>query len=164
MAAFMPFSVVRAADDLGARLDQLAAEVAHQAEIIQAQQKTIESLKEEVARQKPQPKEASAPEAKVSGFFGASALTNPNISLVLDTFAYASNLNNDALEGRGIPGFTTSGLEQRKGFNLREAELFLFSPVDPYFNLYVNLPVSDDGHRTRRGLCRDHRASLTGFR
>jgi hypothetical protein len=25
------------------------------------------------------------------------------------------------------------------------AELFIFAPVDPYFNLYVNLPFSDQG-------------------
>jgi hypothetical protein len=41
MAVLMAFSDVLGADDLGARLDRLAMEVAHQAEIIQAQQKTI---------------------------------------------------------------------------------------------------------------------------
>jgi hypothetical protein len=147
MAACMPFSVARAGDDLASRLDRLAAEIAHQAEIIREQQKAIQSLKEELARQKPapQPQETSAPEAKVSGFFGGSFLTNPNISVVLDTYAYGSNLKDQELEDRTIPGFTTHGLEQRNGFNLREAELFIFAPVDPYFNLYFNLPVNEDG-------------------
>jgi septal ring factor EnvC (AmiA/AmiB activator) len=50
MAACMPFSVARAGDDLASRLDRLAAEIAHQAEIIREQQKAIQSLKEELAR------------------------------------------------------------------------------------------------------------------
>jgi hypothetical protein len=92
-----------------------------------------------------QVQESPTPAARESGFFGAGALTNPNISLVLDTFAHTSDLKDDELESRGIPGFTTNGLEQRNGFNLRAAELFIFAPVDPYFNLYVNLPVTEDG-------------------
>ena len=28
---------------------------------------------------------------------------------------------------------------------LRAAELFLFAPVDPYFNLYATIPVSEEG-------------------
>jgi hypothetical protein len=151
MAAFMPFSVCRAAEDLESRLNQLDAELGRQGEIIREQQKTIEVLREELARQKgpqpqqPQAREGSSPAAGTSGFFGGNALTNPNISLVLDTFAHTSSLNDDELESRGIPGFTTSGLEQRNGFNLRAAELFIFAPVDPYFNLYANLPVTEDG-------------------
>jgi hypothetical protein len=129
------------------RLDRLAAELAHQAQIIREQQKTIQFLKEELAMQKPQPwpHSISAPAAGLSGFFGGSVLSNPNISLVLDAFAYASNLKGHELEDQTIPGLTAHGLEQRTGFNVREAELFIFAPVDPYFNLYVNLPVKEDG-------------------
>ncbi len=47
----------------------------------------------------------------MSGFFGGSILTNPNIFLVFDTFAYASNRQNSELGSRGIPGFATHGLE-----------------------------------------------------
>lgn len=83
--------------------------------------------------------------AEPAGFFGGSSLTNPNISLVLNTFGYSSNLDEEELQGRGIPGFTTSGLEQRRGFNLAEAELVIFAPVDPYFNLYATMPVSEEG-------------------
>jgi hypothetical protein len=150
MAAFMPCSIARAADDLNSRLDQLDTEIGRQGAIIREQQKTIESLKEELAGQMGQEsrqkaKESPTPAAGVSGFFGGNALTNPNISLVLDTFAHTSDLKDDELESLGIPGFTTNGLEQRNGFNLRAAELFIFAPVDPYFNLYVNLPVTEDG-------------------
>jgi hypothetical protein len=97
--------------------------------------------------QEPQQKaqEESSLSAKVSGFFGGSFLSNPNISLVLDTYYNASTLKNNTLENRGIPGFTTEGLDQRNGFNLREAEFFIFAPVDPYFNLYANIPITTDG-------------------
>jgi hypothetical protein len=77
-----------------------------------------------------------------SGFFGAAYLSNPNLSLILDTRVYSSNLNNLELEAKGIPGYTTEGLEMKKGFNLDSAELFFFSPVDPFFNLYAAMPLS----------------------
>lgn len=150
MAALMPLSVTQAAEDLNSRLNQLDAEVSRQGETIRQQQKIVETLQEELAKAKrpelpivPQP--SLAPAAGVSGFFGGNALTNPNISLVLDTFVQTSTLKNDELESRGLPGFTPNGLEERNGFNLRAAELFLFAPVDPYSNLYANLPVTEDG-------------------
>ena len=64
---------------------------------------------------------------------------------MFDTFYYGSNLTNDELASRGIAGFATEPLDQRKGFNVDSAELFIFSPIDPYLNLYANLPVSEDG-------------------
>ena len=33
----------------------------------------------------------------------------------------------------------------RNNFNVDAAELLIFAPVDPYFNLYVNIPVTSDG-------------------
>jgi hypothetical protein len=147
LAVLAPFSPARAAEDAAARLNTLEQELGRQGQVIHQQQQTIESLQQKLAQPKA-PESlpgSSAPMAGVSGFFGASALTNPNISLVLDTFVHTSNLSDAELEDRGIPGFTTNGLEQHKGFNLREAELFLFAPVDPYFNLYANLPISEDG-------------------
>lgn len=84
--------------------------------------------------------------AKVTGLFGGSAFTNPYISLVVNTFFHASNLQQDEVDKRTIPGFTNLALGGRKkGFNLESAELFLFAPVDPYFNLYANIPVTEDG-------------------
>jgi hypothetical protein len=150
MVVVCSFTTATFGQDAGQRLNALEDAVKGQAHTIEEQQKTIDSLKEEIEKQKnqePQQKgeEESSLSAKVSGFFGGSFLSNPNISLVLDTFAFTSNLKNSELENRGIPGFTTHGFEQRNGFNLREAELFLFAPVDPYFNLYANLPISEDG-------------------
>jgi hypothetical protein len=149
LTALAPFSLVRAADDSEARLKALETELSRQGEIIRQQQQVIESLQHALAPLKAsemqQPQMNASPPAGVSGFFGASALTNPYISLVFDTFAYTSSRSDDELENQNIAGFTTGGLEQRKGFNLRAAELFIFSPVDPYFNLYANLPINEDG-------------------
>ncbi len=80
-----------------------------------------------------------------TGYFGSANLSNPNISLILDTRIYTSNLSNEVLENRGISGYTTEGLEMKKGFNLDSAELALFSAVDPFFNLYANIPISTEG-------------------
>lgn len=108
------------------------------------------------------PKEAAVePEKKVSpeivgstagqksagktGIFGGSALSNPNISVILNTYAYGSNLSDTELTNRGIPGYTTEGMDRRNGFNLDSAEVAIFAPVDPYFNLYAIIPVTEDG-------------------
>ena len=84
-------------------------------------------------------------EQKATGLFGSSALMNPNISLVLNVFGYASNLSKQELELSGIPGYTNIGLDYKKGFNLDSAELYLYAPVDPYFNLYTTIPVTESG-------------------
>jgi hypothetical protein len=90
--------------------------------------------------------EEAKPAGGVLGLFGGSYMTNPYISLVLDTYYYNSSLSNGELQSSGIPGFTTIGLDREHGFNLREVELFMFAPVDPYFNLYANLPIEgNDG-------------------
>lgn len=87
----------------------------------------------------------SSAEGGLSGYFGAGYMTNPNISLILDTRVYSSNLSNDELASRGISGYTASGLEMIKGFNFDSAELGIFSAVDPFFNLYSNIPFSAEG-------------------
>lgn len=149
MLAFAFFTATAFAQDQNERLNTLEETVKKQQQTIDSQQKTVDTLKEEIEQQKnqgpPQAPAASTSAPKASGLFGGSAFTNPNISLVLDTFAYGSNLSNLELQNQGIPGFTTNGLEWKNGFNLDSAELFLFSPVDPYSNMYVNLPVSPDG-------------------
>jgi hypothetical protein len=75
----------------------------------------------------------------LSGYFGAGYMTNPNMSLILDTRVYSSDQN------QGIPGFTTSGMGIAKGFDFDSAELGFFSPVDPFFNLYANIPFTAAG-------------------
>ena len=72
-------------------------------------------------------------------------MTNPYLSFVLNTFYYGSNVNGNVLKNRGVVGFTDQGFDQTKGFNIREGELFLFAPVDAYFNLYANIPFTDNG-------------------
>jgi len=137
------------AADVDERLNQLEESVKKQELTIEKQQEIINDLKADLEKQKAQsaPQEpAPAPQApKASGLFGGSVFTNPSISMVLDTFYYRSNLTNNELANWTIPGFTTQGLDQRNGFNLDSVELFFFSPVDPYFDMYVNIPVTDDG-------------------
>jgi uncharacterized coiled-coil protein SlyX len=155
LLAFILFTIPAFGQDFELRLKNLEEALKLQADIIKEQQKTITTLKEELQHQKSEavaaveePLSASQEPSlasRVSGFFGGSVLTNPNISLILDSFGYVSNRNNSELENRGIPGYTTKGLEQRNGANLRAAELFLFAPVDPYFNLYASLPITEDG-------------------
>jgi hypothetical protein len=152
LAVCIPVSAFCAENDANERLNRLDAELGRQAETIREQQKTIDVLRDDLEKQKNQePQQTSQEEpsvaSKVSGFFGGSALTNPYISLLLDSFVYGANLNDNELKNRGIPGFTTLGKAARNGFNLGPAEdggeLFIFAPVDPYFNLYANIPFND---------------------
>ena len=142
------FTTTAFAQDQDEWLNRLEETVKKQDATIEQQRKTVDDLKTEVEQQNnqvsPQEQQDSSAQ-KASGLFGGSAFTNPNLSVVLDTFGYSSNLKNDELSNRGIPGFTTQGFDQRQGFNVDSAELFFFSPVDPYFNFYANLPVSEDG-------------------
>jgi hypothetical protein len=136
------------AEDQNERLNKLEESLKSQQQTIEQQQVTIDMLKTQVNQKSDQNPSAAVPapsSQKASGLFGGSAFTNPNLSVVLDTFYYSSNLTNDELSNRGIPGFTTQGFDQRKGFNVDSAELFFFSPVDPYLNFYANLPVTDAG-------------------
>lgn len=146
LAVCIPVSVFCAENDPNERLDRLDAELSRQAETIREQQKTIEELKENLKNQKPVEAQTTEENAsKLTGLFGGSLMTNPYISLVLDAKGYVSSLKNSTLESRGVPGFTTEGRGLRNGFNVDAAELFIFAPVDPYFNLYVNIPVTDSG-------------------
>lgn len=154
LAVCIPVSAFCAENDPTERLNLLDAELGRQAETIRDQQKSIEILKDNIEKQRNQElrqtsQDESPVSSKVSGFFGGSALTNPYISLLLDSFVYGSNLSDSELANRGISGFTNLGKDARSGFNLGPAEdggeLFIFAPVDPYFNLYANIPFSDEG-------------------
>ena len=138
--------------DIESRLKVLEETLQLQQKTIEDQQKVINELKNELSESRKEvaarPEEKPVEEAKsqkATGLFGASNLANPNISLILDTFGYTSNLRESELKNRGIPGYTTEGITNRKGFNLDSAELFLFAPVDPYFNLYATIPVTENG-------------------
>jgi hypothetical protein len=144
--ALLPLSAV--ADDIDQRLKRLDAEVTRQAETIKNQQKTIEEMKNMLKSSsttaiEPQPVDGSA--SKSTGLFGGSLMSNPYISLIMDAKGYVSNLKSNELEQRGITGFSTEGRGMRNGFNVDAAELFIFAPVDPYFNLYVTIPVNEEG-------------------
>lgn len=145
MLVFALFTAPAYGQDPDARLKTLEDTVQKQGSALEEQQKTIDTLRRDLeTRPSPQSagNEAAAPASR--GSSGGSSLTSPNISLILDTFVYSSNLKNEELEARAIPGYTNLGLERRKGFNLEAAELFFFAPVDPYFNLYVTIPVSEE--------------------
>jgi hypothetical protein len=134
------------------RIRTLEEALRKQEETIKAQQIMINELKEQIKKEeiasitesKETPPEIKK-ETKPTGLFGGSAMSNPNISVVLNTYAYSSNLTTDELKNRGISGYTTTGLDRRNGFNLDAAELALYAPVDPYFNLYATIPIIEDG-------------------
>jgi hypothetical protein len=151
---FISFTLVTTvfAEDIETRIKTLEETTKQQSEKIGDQRKIIDELKNALAA----PKSEGAPSlgggaqwqetAKVTGLFGGSAFTNPYISLVVNTFFYSSSRKQDEVDKRTIPGFTNLAQDGRnKGFNFESAELFLFAPVDPYFNLYANIPVTEDG-------------------
>jgi len=142
--------------DIESRLRLLEETLNKQAETIKEQQKTINELKERSKTSNNASGEAIAPTStmskpedqqatKATGLFGGSALMNPNISLVLDTYGYGSSLSNDELKKRGIQGYTQEGIDRNNGFNLDAAELYIYAPVDPYFNVYATIPVTENG-------------------
>jgi hypothetical protein len=139
------------------RINSLEQALRAQQKTISDQQRMIDRLKEELAEGKKQTPgqggiQAAQPAvqepertSRASGLFGGAFMTNPYISFALNTFFYSSSTDERTLSARGIPGYTNLGFEQKKGFNISEGELFLFAPVDPYFNLYANIPFTDEG-------------------
>jgi hypothetical protein len=150
--------------DVESRLKTLEDTTKAQQQKIEEQQHLIDELKssllggasapgaaETAARPAPgEPAQAGGPgqegtTAKLTGIFGGSAMTNPYLSLIVNTFFYGSNLKQKELDSRTVPGFTNVPVSVNKGFNLESAELFIFAPVDPYLNLYANIPVTESG-------------------
>lgn len=143
--------------DIESRLTALEEIIKQQGKTISEQQQVINELKKEL--KKPMLEglakaEEKAPEEKAvrenkslqfTGLFGSSNLANPNISLILSTFGYTSNRSEAELSKRVIPGYMNEGITNKKGFNFDSAELGFYAPVDPYFNLYATIPVSEDG-------------------
>jgi hypothetical protein len=80
---------------------------------------------------------------------------NPlNLSLIVDTSFVARNKNDQEFKHLEIPGLyhkhegnghEHGALNEKRGFNLNYAELYLYAPVDPYFDLYAVIPFSEDG-------------------
>ncbi len=138
----IPFSKSFGSDDIEQRVKTLEDFSKTQQKTIEEQQGVIDELKKS---QRPDEGYGRQKTTAAGGLFGGSALSNPNISLVVNSFFYSSNISGAELLNRGIPGFTTAGIDRQKGFNLDSAELFIFAPVDPYFNLYANIPVTENG-------------------
>lgn len=146
------------AESMEERVKRLEDTVQTQSKIIRDQQEVLNRLLQKTGEPSAPPPAVTAPQAAVAappapkaetakasgGLFGSSFMSNPNISLVVDTNAYASNMSNSELANRSIPGFTTLGLENKNNFNLESAELFLFAPVDPYFNLYAAITANSE--------------------
>lgn len=151
LMCFVIFSIFSLAShasgsDFEIRIKALEETLKAQQKTIEEQQRVINELKDELTRvSKQEEPKTEKTKTQAAGLFGSSVLTNPNISVVVDTFAYTSSRKETELESRGIPGYTRHGFERRKGFNLEAAELFFFAPVDPYFNLYVTAPITEEG-------------------
>jgi hypothetical protein len=158
---FVGLPALSFAADLDSRLNALEETLKKQQKTIEEQQQTINDLRQELSALSKQPaatptqekagqttqtdQVAAMEQSKPSGLFGGSAMTNPYISFVLNSFFYSSSIGERDLANRGIPGYSDLGFDQRKGFNISEGELFLFAPVDPYVNLYANIPFTDNG-------------------
>lgn len=174
MAIFCMFSVSAFAQNIDERLNALENALKSQAKTIEEQQKTIDELRQQMKTEQmkteqikteqteteqteteqvktTQSEDISQLASKVTGLFGGALMTNPYMSVVLDAKGYASNLKNSALNKRGVPGFTSETVGLKNGFNTDGAEFFVFAPVDPYFNVYVNVPVNGDGATFEEG-------------
>ena len=136
-AALVPFSIARAAGDLESRLNRLDVEVGRQADIIQEQQKIIESLKAESARQKShepqqQAREGTAPAVVAAGPEGRSRAGSPLrlMDISMDAlFAAGSSTEDD----EALQTLQGGGHDPRKrGFTVQNIELSLMGAVDPY--------------------------------
>ena len=140
--------------DIESRIQAMEETLKRQQKTIEEQQKIIGELKDQIktqiAAEKPKTAVAATepiPQkpAGTTGVFGGSALSNPNISAVFNGYAYSSNLTNDELKNRAIRGYTTDGIDRKNGFKLDSVEVAIYAPVDPYFNLYATIPVTEDG-------------------
>ncbi|HOJ31437.1 MAG TPA: hypothetical protein PLP13_05315 [bacterium] len=145
------FAPIAKCQDINERIKSLEEMLKKQQETIQKQQEIITQLQEELKQIKKQAAgtpvmtEEERPSYISGTLFGASSAYNPNISLILDTFGYSSSLKKDELEHWNIPGFTSEGIDHQEGLNIHAAELYLFAPVDPFFNLYATIPVTQEG-------------------
>ena len=143
------FSAGASGADLAQRLDALEKKVQEQQKTIDEQQKVIEQLRDEMGMQ-PLHRQYAGEGDHAEAESGSATVDETffkklNISLIVDTYAYVSTLTDRELENSSIPGFTTTGLEQREGFNLRAAELIFFAQMNPHITLYANLPATEDG-------------------
>ena len=155
------------AETLEERIKLLEGDIKRQEEMLKNQQKSLDELKEQSKQPKPAEPPPGAPlptrdyrlDDRSRAFYLSTtspltpypltqqtspSLLNPAISFILDTFYYHSSLSKDELATRNIPGFIKAPEPLREGFNLRSLEFLIFAPVDPYFNLYIRIPFTED--------------------
>ncbi len=157
------------AGSLEERIKALEEEIRKQQETLKNQQKVLEELQEQAKREREVSQAQKAPPAardyrlddRSRGIYSSTTssptpyqvtkqtspgLMNPAISVILDTMYYHSTLSKAELQSRSAPGFINpQSASFDEGFNLRSAELTVFAPVDPYFNLYVTIPFTENG-------------------
>jgi hypothetical protein len=157
-------------ESLEERIKNLEETIQKQQDILKEQQKALDDLKEQSKQARSvelQPAAATPPrdyrlDDRSRGIYVQSAspltpysltkqsatpgLMNPAVSVILDTEYYHSSLSQQELQSLSTPGFIGNPPPPPfdEGFNLREVELGFFAPVDPYFNLYATLPVTEN--------------------
>ncbi|MFH1060013.1 MAG: porin [Pseudomonadota bacterium] len=171
MALAAPAAMAGQADDLHREMDSLrqqmqAMQQGYEARLQQMQQK-LEALeakpaiaapaaapsRESLAKLASQGAAAPAPEG-ASAWSRAVQKLNPDLSVILDTFYYNNDTNEDSAHLlSGIKGFGDvhnhgdgghSHEGAKKGFNLRHVELQFSAQVDPYFKGWATVAVDDD--------------------
>ncbi|WP_340694394.1 hypothetical protein [Hydrogenobacter thermophilus] len=162
------FSFAFAQDDL----ESLKRQLEEQKRLIQELEKKIEALEKaqkgqkEETRQETEAKEKTKPvpadrtlqlrvkyDERLKAYqiypFKQTAFL-PDISFIMDTSLVGRNRNDQTYKQLEIPGFwhphgdNSEELNKNRGFNLNYGELYLYAPVDPYFDLYVTIPFSED--------------------
>lgn len=152
-------------------LESLKRQLEEQKRLIKELEKKIEALEKaqrEDKRQEEEVKEKSKPEPadrniqlrskfderlrayQISPFKQTAFL--PDISFIADTSFVARNRNDQTFKKLEIPElyYTHANdghgkLNEKRGFNLNYGELYLYAPVDPYFDLYATIPFSEEG-------------------
>jgi hypothetical protein len=149
-------------------LEELKRQLEEQRRQIRELEKKIEALEKQKSEAKEEVKEEQKPapadrtlklrakyEERLKAFqvypFRQTAFL-PDLSLIVDTSLVGRNKNDQELKRLEIPGlYHRHGSEEQdilnknRGFNLNYAELYLYAPVDPYFDLYAVIPFSEDG-------------------
>ncbi|MCC6063130.1 MAG: hypothetical protein LM570_01135 [Thermocrinis sp.] len=149
-------------------LEELKRQLEEQRRQIRELEKKIEALEKQKLEAKEEVKEEQKPapadrtlqlrvkyEERLKAFqvypFRQTAFL-PDLSLIVDTSLVGRNKNDQELKRLEIPGlYHRHGSEEHgilnknRGFNLNYAELYLYAPVDPYFDLYATIPFSEDG-------------------
>ncbi len=160
-------------------IESLKKQLEEQRKLIQELEKKIEALEKSLEKEKAQkevktPKEDTVTKPADRTFelkykFGEKrqpyALFTqpsflPNISLIIDSSFVSRNISDKSYEEREIDNFFHGhghghdhghGLNTKKGFNFNYAELYFYAPVDPYFDLYATVPITEKGAELEEG-------------